>query len=82
MDEEFEVWRPALTWVIVCGFGRAFLCSLLSRVVGVNPVRQSVPCQVQGMPGSEGLMNTVAGRFGELSVQGLIDRMIEGLARA
>jgi hypothetical protein len=82
MQEAFEDWRPALSWVIVCGFGRAFLWSLLTRMVGVNPVRQSIPCRSRGVPGDEWLMTMAAGRFGELSVQCLIDRMIEALALA
>jgi hypothetical protein len=78
----FEDWRPVLSWVLVCGFGRAFLWSLLTRLVGVNPVRQSVPPQAQGMPGAAWLMTMAAGQFGERSVQCLIERMIEALALA
>jgi hypothetical protein len=82
IHEAFEAWRPALSWVLVCGFGRAFLWSLLTRLVGVNPARQSVPPQAQGMPGAAWLMTMNAGRFGERSVQCLIERMIEALALA
>jgi hypothetical protein len=82
MHEEFEAWRPALTWVIVCGFGQAFLWSLLTRAVGENPVRQEVSAHAEGLPGCEWLMMMAAGRFGEPSVHALLDRMIEGLVLA
>jgi hypothetical protein len=82
MQEAFEDWRPALSWVLVCGFGQAFLWALLTRLVGVNPERQAISPQVAGMPGAKWLMTMAAGRFGERSVQALLDRMIEALALA
>ncbi len=82
MQEAFEDWRPALSWVLVCGFGQAFLWALLTRLVGVNPEQQAISPQVAGMPGAKWLMTMAAGRFGERSVQALLDRMIEALALA
>ena len=82
IQEAFEDWRPVLSWVLVCGFGRAFLWALLTRVVGVNPERQAISPQVAGMPGAKWLMTMAAGRFGERSIQVLLERMIEALALA
>jgi hypothetical protein len=66
----------------LCGFGQACLWSLLSRVVGANPARQDVSPQAEGMPDYEWLMTMVTGQFGESSLHGLLNRMIEGLALA
>jgi hypothetical protein len=82
MQEEFEEWKPALTWVIVCGFGRAFLWSLLTRLVGVNPMRQEYSAHAEGLPGGVWLTAMVAGGFGDPSIRTLLHRMIEGLALA
>jgi hypothetical protein len=78
----FEDWRPALTWALVCGFGRAFLWALLTRLVGENPVRQKVSPEAEGRPGAAWLMTMAAGQFGERSIQVLLERMIEALALA
>jgi len=71
-----------LTWVIVCGFGRAFLWSLLTRLVGVNPMRQEYSAHAEGLPGGAWLTAMVAGGFGDPSIRTLLHRMIEGLALA
>jgi hypothetical protein len=82
MQEEFEEWKPALTWVIVCAFGQAFLWSLLTRLVGENPMRHEVSPDAEGLPGFAWLMTMTAGRFGDPSIHALLDRMIEGLVLA
>jgi hypothetical protein len=82
IQEAFEDWRPVLSWVLVCGFGRAFLWSLLTRMVGENPERQAVSPEAKGRPGAAWLMTMAAGRFGERSIQVLLERMIEALALA
>jgi hypothetical protein len=82
MQEAFEDWRPALSWVLVCGFGQAFLWALLTRAVGANPVRDAVSPHTEGKPGYAWLMTMAAGRFGEPAIRAVIDRMIEGLALA
>ena len=82
IQEAFEDWRPALSWALVCGFGQAFLWALLTRLVGVNPVRQEVSPDAEGRPGAKWLMTMAAGRFGERSIQVLLERMIEALALA
>jgi hypothetical protein len=82
MREEFEAWRPALSWVLVCGFGEAFLWSLLTRVVGENPTRQEVSPHAEGLPGGAWLAAMAAGRFGDPSIHAFLHRMIEGLALA
>jgi hypothetical protein len=82
MHAAFEDWRPALSWVIVCGFGRAFLWALLTRLCGANPVRHKVSPEAKVLPGWECLITLAAGQFGEPSVRALINRMIEGLVLA
>jgi hypothetical protein len=82
IEPEFESWKPGIAWVVVWGFGQAFLWSLLTRIVGVNPEESSFSDASQDLPGAAWLMTMAAGRFGEPAMRHLLDRMSEGLALA